>query len=100
MGNGKGQGAMASATTFAHCPLPIPHSTSVVFNATVATQVVVKLLNTNLYEFVAASYSARNVVGCAPVSPGTVGTGSSNDFFSSNIAFEIIGSMKIGLPFQ
>lgn len=53
--------------------------------------------NVKRYAFCAASYSARNLVGCAP-RPGTLGIARSKDFFSISIAFVTIGSMKIGLP--
>ncbi len=52
----------------------------------------------NRYACCVASYSAWNLVGCAPANPGTSGIGKSNDCFRISIALESIGSMKIGLP--
>jgi hypothetical protein len=52
----------------------------------------------NRYTCCVASYSAWNFVGRGPFSPGTFGSGRSNDAFFISIAFEIIGSMKMGVP--
>src|SRR5512146_1737541 len=71
-------------------PASLPHVT--------AQLAGVNAENVNRYVCCVASYSAWNLVGCGPASPGTSGIGKSNDCFRISIALESIGSMKIGFP--